>query len=389
MKIYRLTWIDPSGKRHRETAALSNRFSALRHSGPEGARLLSVEESRKPGRGSRIGEAFLLELTGTLLLLTESGLNLKEALEVSASVFSDQGRKLETERLIGGINRGAALHEAMRLAGFPPLYSALIRVGERIGTPDGVLRALEEHLRTRRVLREKVVSALLYPLLVLTAMLVGSLLVLLFVAPCISETLTIISSGNESFRQLSGRMRLTLLLGAGGAVATLCGAAGLFVLYRLRPSFRMRLDGCAAGTFLALPDLVNLIFALTTLTGAGVLLEEALIESAELLQNRALKAGVLSVRNEILRGVPASEAFAGAGVFPRKLVRWLALSERSGRVDRAFAGLNIYYRGEYEKLLSRLSTLVEPVLILITGLILFAAVLVFVVPLFSWYGGLL
>lgn len=389
MKSYRLTWIDSSGRRHRETAVLENRYGAVRRFGYGGARLLSVKECRQQRRGSCISETFLLELTGTLLLLTESGLNLKEALELSSSAFGKPGRKLQTERLIAVIDRGGTLHEAMALAGVPPLYTALIRVGERVGTPAGVLRALEGHLRSRRVLRERVVSALLYPLLILTAILIGSLLVIIFVAPRIGETLAVLPSGNTSFREITAGMSLTLRLSAGSAATALCAAAGLLFFYRLNPSFRMFLDRRGAGTVLALPDLVNLIFALETLTGAGVRLEEALLESAELPRNRALRTGLMAARDEILRGLPASQAFAKTGVFPRKLLCWLAVSERSGRVDQVFAGLNVYYRGEYEKLLSRAGDLVEPVLILITGLLLFAAVLLFVVPLFSWYGGLL
>ena len=134
---------------------------------------------------------------------------------------------------------------------------------------------------------------------------------------------------------------------------------------------------------------MNLLFALETLTSAGVLLEHALPEARGVLRNRALRRGLIEAQESLLQGTTAATAFADTGLFPDRLVRWLAVGERTGSVDQVFSGLSRYYKSEYEKLLGRLTSLIEPLLVLFVGGFLFAAVLVFVVPLFSWYGELL
>jgi type IV pilus assembly protein PilC len=126
-----------------------------------------------------------------------------------------------------------------------------------------------------------------------------------------------------------------------------------------------------------------------TLVGGGFSVEDALVEAAAVVSNRWLRAGILRARERVLKGEPLSRAIEAESDLSVRLVRWVGISERSGSVQEVFRQLRLYYEGESEKWSERVMSLAEPALILVVGAMIVALVLMFVVPMFSLYGGVL
>jgi type II secretory pathway component PulF len=90
-----------------------------------------------------------------------------------------------------------------------------------------------------------------------------------------------------------------------------------------------------------------------------------------------------------LKGENLSESFLSERIFPPRLGHWIAVGERSGQIAMVFGQLRLYYQSEIEKWTSRFMNLIEPVLILLVGIVIFLIILFFIVPIFSIYEGLI
>ena len=162
---------------------------------------------------------------------------------------------------------------------------------------------------------------------------------------------------------------------------------------RRRPAFAERLDRLALklpliGRLSRLQQMLNLTFAMETMTAGGLAVEDALQEAEGVVQNRALRAGIRGARARLLKGESLSRAFLADPVFPERLGRWMAVGERSGQVAPVFAQLRRYHQEEIEKWSTRFMSLVEPVLIVLVGIILLVLILLFITPIFSMYEGM-
>ena len=137
-----------------------------------------------------------------------------------------------------------------------------------------------------------------------------------------------------------------------------------------------------------LREMLNLLFALEMLTAGGFTVEDALSQAGDVVGNRAIRAALARVREAIVRGENLSAAFLVNPVFTPRVGRWIAVGERIGQVEQVFGQLRHHYQGEIEKWSTRFMNLVEPVLILTVGVVIFVVIIVIVMPIFSIYEGL-
>jgi len=135
-------------------------------------------------------------------------------------------------------------------------------------------------------------------------------------------------------------------------------------------------------------ECLTLTFALETLLGSGIPMEQALNESRGILTSPALREELDEIREQVVRGDSLSESFGRSGLFPDKMAGWILVGERTGRVREVFGQLRRYFEGEYEKFVSRFMNLIEPALIIGIGVFLLVLVMVYIVPLFSLYGSM-
>jgi type II secretory pathway component PulF len=357
----------------------------------------SREESSSPPKLKKLSRPAVLELASTLALLLSSGLTFRDCLEVAQTTFLKGPVNQLVSRLLEEIRKGRSLSQALEelQGGFPPLFKAFIRIGEKIGSLEATFKQLVTFLTDLQKLRDRLVSSLIYPALVVGVAVVGIGGIVTIVLPRVEQM----------FRELGGLLPVRIesmirflngsLIAVGilVAVALLSGFV-MFLIRRRNPTAASRLDRLLLripllGRITYLAEMMNLTFALETLCGGGFSVEEALQEAATVVANRAIRAGVLEVREALIKGVSLSVAFRENPVFSPRIGRWVAVGERSGQVEQVFAQLRRFHQGEMEKWTSRFMNLIEPALILLVGVLILFIVFFFITPIFSIYEGLL
>jgi type IV pilus assembly protein PilC len=331
-----------------------------------------------------------------LASLQSSGVTLKNALVLMTSM-SDKGRVNELAADLASIlDRGESLSTAIaaRAETFPPIYRGMVAIGERIGSMESVIPQLARLLREKKAIRDRTRSALAYPILVLLVTVLGGIGIVVFLLPRLEELFA--SLGGVTAAAMRERVATLKALAQGlsgfalssGMLALLCAA-----LRRRCGRAAAIIDGLLLRSPLAGPALLsyethNFSFAMEALVRGGVPMELALSEAATIAGNAAFRAAVLRARDRVMKGEPLSAAFRAQGEFPRYMAVWVALGESTGQVDRVFAQVACYFRGDIDRRGAYFLALVEPALILLVGGAVLFFVLFFIVPLFGMYGSI-
>ncbi len=319
-----------------------------------------------------------------------AGLTLTRALHLLAE--QEKGRPLgqAAESLRESVTAGRNLSDAMREMerGFPPVAIALARAGEASGALEQVLQALTEQVEAEQDLVGKVRGALVYPVFVLLAG-VGTVAVLMWV---VVPKLTALFA--ETGQPMPLATRLLIGSGRGFLWALGLGAAGLALsawLVRLRGKRLPLVQWLAAGLgrlpifrrLIAQAETARLSSTLGLLLANGLTLPEALRLSADAAGRPALRAQVLRMEKEVVEGMGVSGAMERAGIREPFLLTMVAMGEAQGDLARAFHQAGVRYHQEVDRTVKILGTLIEPVMILLVGLVVGGVVISMMLPLFQ------
>jgi type II secretory pathway component PulF len=143
------------------------------------------------------------------------------------------------------------------------------------------------------------------------------------------------------------------------------------------------------GSFSEDNHFLNILFTLDALTSCGVTVEDALAEVTSTADNAAIKEAFTRVHEKVLKGIELSIALSDEKIIPARISKWIAVGERTGSMEKVFGQLSDYYENELEKKSTRFMSLIEPALIIFTGLIVFGIVMMVIIPLFSTFGTIL
>ena len=398
MPVYACRVVDSRGRSKRISRESVSEEMVLRDLSQSNLYPLSIEETKQGGkkRGFKITARQLAEFTETIALLLSSGLMLKDALEIARD--SSTGSRLQKlcSMLLGQIEKGGSLHEAVKESGMrlPNICGGLFRIGEKLGSLERTFTHLSSYLTQERKLKEKLVSAMIYPGIVLGVAIAGVAVIATVVLPRIAAIFAQIDTVVP--------VRIDSVVNGVKNVAAFVIVVSLALIgISFIRSFSKKREGKTAevmdGILLKIPIIGKLeqlrasfkfSFAMESLTGGGYSLEDALEEASGVVGNCAYRAGILRSRESILNGDELSRTFLTSGVFPERLSRWIAVGDRSGRLEAVFSQLRKYYQAEMEKWSSRFMSLIEPMLILLVGGAIFIVIIIFVVPILSIYGSI-
>ncbi|HUX51228.1 MAG TPA: type II secretion system F family protein [Spirochaetia bacterium] len=416
--MFRVRHSDTTGRISESSRSAPSAEALLRDLSSEGLSTLSVRAvsdldaltDEAAGSRRRCALHALQEFTDGIGTLLKAGLTVQDALAMAAAVFpSLRGRRGVAHRLILDIARqvrsGRSFADSLEVlpVEFPPMYRGLVRIGEHLGTLREVLARLSAYIAGQKSMRNQVSGALVYPSLVLFTAFFGIAVLAWIAIPHMRAML--LASGAAFPAEVdriiaSAKMFVRLEI---GIPLCLIGAS-LVMRMTARRNHRVAMthDTCVLllpviGRAQLAGELVNVTYALDLLTGSGVALPSAIRQAAGVAGNLRIRAALDSVAEQVARGVSPSAAFSAPrlsnhsrrGLFPELFCRWVAIGERIGHAQTAFCQLHTFYRAEVDRNIARLSTLVEPALIVLVGVVLLAAIIVFIVPLFSLFRSLI
>lgn len=342
---------------------------------------------------SRISSRRFLSLNQEMLVLIRSGLPILQVLDTLIERM-ESGRFLDALRDVRSeVKGGSALSDAFgRYPGiFPPLYLASIRAGEQSGDLPITLGRYIEYQKRVEAIRAKVRSASFYPTLLAIAVLVVVAFLMLYVIPNFTQ---IYADANVELPLLT---RIVIGL-ANGMVAWLplwvpllfagllllkvysLSENGVLLLDRLKlrlPFFGVLLNEYAVSTFCR---------TLGTTLASGIPIVQATQMSRGTLNNRHLERRLTDAIRRIQEGRKISDALEQTGSFPLIALRMIGIGETSGSLVDMLSDISEYYESEVERRLDRLTTVIEPLMMLTMGLLIGGIVVAMYIPIFQLAG---
>lgn len=347
---------------------------------------VSRTEQAGPRKATKL-DAKTLALTTRQLSTLVSVAPIEEALRTIALQADRPAVRRVLDGVHAGVMEGRRLSDAMALQGqaFPPLYRAMVSAGETSGALEPILERLADGLERDQVVRGKVITALVYPIVLAVVALGVITAMMTFVVPKVVDQF---DSMNQALPLLT---RLVigvshLMRDWGWLLALLVIGGGLIGAVLLRnPAIRLRADT----VLLRLPligrltrDLhgAKIARTLSTMIAAGLPVLEGLTITARTVSNRRLRLATETMADAVREGGGLSAAMRRADVFPPILVYMTASGESSGRLEPMLERAADYLEREFSTFTAVMLSLLEPAIIVVMGGVVALIVLSILLP---------
>lgn len=330
------------------------------------------------------------QFTQDLATLMRAGVSLDRALEIMRRVAGDRESQSLLGRIQEGVRKGQSLSAVLKEQGgdFSRFYISMVHAAEMSGSLGDGLTDLAFYMERSRELREKTLSALLYPLILLTVAGLSLLIILTYVVPQFQQlfedmgralplSTRIVIGIAEFIRDLGPWVLLLLILGA------------LWFRRRLKdPAVRLRRDAWLlrlplAGSLMQRLDTARFSRSLGTLVRGGVPLLTALQIARDTLTNQMMAQGADTAAASLKEGRRLAEPLQATGVFPTLALQMIQVGEETGQLDDMLLKVADVYDREVSNAVQRMLTILEPVLIVGLGLMIAGIILSILVAIMS------
>jgi general secretion pathway protein F len=330
-------------------------------------------------------------LTSELLALLRAGLSLPEAMGALQKRKRSLADAQVVDRICKALSEGRELSRALEDSGggFTPLYIATVRSSEQIGNLADALSRYLEYDRRSHAIRNTLVSASIYPIVLLVA---GFLVVLFLLGYVVPRFSRIYADLGEDRIPAASRVLMHLGQFTDGHRAAVIGSIVALLLVTMvgvrRPAVAARLNQWAwslpvIGDRLRLYQLARFSHTLAMLLRGGMSFVTSLEMAVGLLRTPSLRASLLIMRREISEGQPISASFARHGLATEVGVRMLAAGERTGNMAEMMDHVARLYDDELATWVERFTRLFEPLLMAVIGLTIGIVVLLMYMPIFG------
>jgi type II secretory pathway component PulF len=329
-----------------------------------------------------------------LATTTKAGLSIIESFDI---LIKDTNKKL-VKKILEGVQSMLKNGQSMSTAFerykdlFPPIFIGMIKAGEVSGQLDKTLNELARFLSKEYSLKSKVKAALTYPIILLVATFVVVFLMLIFVLPKLTQSFA--SSGvalpliTKIFLFISNVLTWSFI--ADGIV--IAGIVYFFVYFSRTNIGKKFFSSVISHTPVA-SDLVKKValvhFARTfgNLIGSGLSAVESLNIAAQSINNHTYTEAITKVIEDIKNGIPISQALAKyPKLFPSLLISLITVGERTGSLEEILVTFSDFYEEEVDNTLKQLTAVLEPVLLLVMGVMIGAIALSIILPIYQLVG---
>jgi len=331
-----------------------------------------------------------------LATMLRAGLPLPEAIEIIIEETKNMRFKKILLDISFQVRKGNSLSGVLSKYKneFSPVFLTVVKAGEESGTLEKSFDYLAKELLASHELVQKVKGALMYPIVIITAMLANAVIMMTFVLPKISEVFTQLNVEMPIMTRIvlkfGNFVGDNMFLVLGGFLCFVFLIAVIFIVNKTRRLIY--------GIFVRLPivkDVVNQIDVarfsrtLSTLLRSGVPIMVALEVSSGVVSQTALKKQAKEFSKGVERGESLSEVLSrGKEVFPVTLAQTIKAGEKTGSLEIVLEELADFYEREVDFSLKRLTALLEPLLMLIIGVAVGGMVIIMITPIYNIVGGL-
>ncbi|MBI4529738.1 MAG: type II secretion system F family protein [Deltaproteobacteria bacterium] len=343
----------------------------------------------------RIRITDLVLFSGQLAAMTEGGLQLVRSLKALAAETPNRRFSRVIDQVASDVEAGSTFADALGKHpwAFSNIFVSLTRVGEAASQLPATLNQLTVYLEKSADLRRKIIGALSYPLLIFSVTCVVFLIVVIKIVPIFEGVYNRLNSPlpvpTRMLLAVSQAIRsslwVTLLIIALVAVAFYFGVPAERWRYRF-DRFKLRLP--MFGRLIRKAILAKVCRTLSTLIQSGVPLLEALDMSAEAAGNRIIENAIYRSIARVREGGTVADALRESGEFPSLVTQMVGTGEESGQLAPMLAKAATYYEQQVDATTDALSTLIEPILIVVVGVMAGLIFIALYLPIFNLGGAI-
>jgi len=398
MGAFEYTAIDPGGKERKGVIEGDTARRVRQQLRDQSLLPLTVTEIAEKGSSEQrtftlrraLSPTDLAVITRQIATVVQSGMPLEEAL----TAVGEQNEKPRIKSVIMGVR--AKVMEGHTLAdglsdfpkAFPPLYRATVSAGEQSGHLDAVLERLADYTENRQELRQKVMNAMIYPI-VLTVLAISIVsLMLVYVVPKVVGVFA--NTGQDLPTLTKSLILLSDFLRDYGLVMVILIGILSWIAHRVlrNPGPRRKRDAF----LLRLPIIGRLVRGLNTaqftrtlsiLTGSGVPVLDALHISAEVIGNLPMRDAVEAAAARIREGAAIGRSLATSGHFPPLCIHLISSGEASGKLETMLSRAAVNQEREVDGIIAAMLGILEPALIVGMGGVVLLIVLAILLPIFE------
>ncbi len=322
--------------------------------------------------------------------MISAGLPLVQCLEILAAQTAKPGFAKVIADVTHEVEAGSTLADALgkNKKVFDDLFRNMVQAGEAGGILDDILLRLAQYIEKADALKRKIQGAMIYPAVVLTVAMGATAFMLIFIIPTFAKM----------FTDFGGELPLPtkIVLGASHFLTSFWWAmaaaiVGFFVWinwYYKTDSGQKVLDGLmlkipVLGDVLLKGAVARFTRTLGTLISSGVPILQGLEITARTAGNRVIADAILMARSSIREGETVGAPLKQSGVFPPMVVQMISVGEQTGALDEMLTKIAVFYEAEVDQAVDNLTSIIEPVMIVLMGGIVGGMVVAMYLPMFK------
>jgi type IV pilus assembly protein PilC len=361
----------------------------LRRQGIAPSRIRKQSTSFKSG--GKVKPEDIAVFSRQLATMLAAGIPMVQSFEIVGSGHDKPSMQKLILDIKADIEGGTSLHESLAKHPlyFDDLFVNLVEAGEQAGALESLLDKIATYKEKTEALKKKVKKALFYPAAVLAVAIVVSIILLIFVIPQFEALFKGFGADLPAFTQMV--INLSRFVQSEGIFigAVVAGIFYGFMYFKKRSRKmretldRMMLKIPIIGPILNKSAIARYARTLSTMFAAGVPLVEALESVAGATGNIVYENAVMRMRDEVATGQRLQRAMEATGLFPNMVVQMIAVGEESGSLDQMSAKVATFYESEVDNAVDAMSSLLEPLIMAILGVLVGGLVIAMYLPIFK------
>ena len=375
----------PTGEVYKGERDAADRFELYKLIRESGEEIISVEERKsvagfhmernRKGLLGRVKTEDKINLAKNLGLMLQAGLALSRALSVLERQTKSKTMKKILSELILDISKGTTFADALAKHGrtFPSIFVSMVHAGEQSGSLSESLRAVGEQMESTNNLEKRIKGAMIYPAVIFTVMILIAILMMIFVVPTLMKTFTDLNvplpMSTQFVLAVSSAVQhqgILVLLGlaavAGGIWWWSRKASGKKVLHKIM------LKAPIIGGLVKEVNTARTARTLASLLSAGVDVVESVSITGQVVQNVYFKAILAGAEEAIKKGELMSKVFGTENnLYPVFFAEMMSVGEETGKIGEMLLNVAHYYEDDVAEKTKDMSTIIEPVLIVVIG----------------------
>ncbi|MEY4718409.1 MAG: hypothetical protein RL563_1027 [Pseudomonadota bacterium] len=386
--------VDKQAKKSTGMLSAKNEAIARSELRKMGIRVIKIKPKPKPLFGKRVQKIVTGDIAvfaRQLATMLAAGVPLVQSFDIIGKGHSNASM---SELLLGikaDIEGGDTLAQALgkNPIYFDDLFCNLVNAGEQAGVLETLLDKIATYKEKTESIRKKVKKALTYPIAVLVVAFIVTAILLIFVVPVFEDLFKSFGADLPAFTKFVIGLSEWVQEWWWAVVAVIGGCGYTFSYFHKRSrAFNHFLDRAllkipVVGMILEKSAIARFARTLGTMSAAGVPLVEALVSVAGACGNILFYDGVMKMRDDVSTGQQLQFSMIQTGLFPNMVIQMVAIGEESGSIDSMLNKVADFYEEEVDNLVDNLSSLMEPIIMAVLGVLVGGLIVAMYLPIFK------